>query len=93
MNCLETLQGGLLTMDFNTILMRFGLNPDDFENRYPYSNQLMDITILRCSENGLCLYAHIRLLGIKKEGLLPPLQTAPLKLTVLGIDPTKSQLI
>ena len=34
MNCLETLKGGLFTMDFNTILMRFGLNPDDFENRY-----------------------------------------------------------
>ena len=52
----------------------------------------MDIIILRDSEKGLCLSAHILVLVSKKEGLLPPIALAPLNLTVLGINPTKPQL-
>lgn len=37
-------------MDFNTILMRFGLNPDDFENKEILNNQFSASNLIHMSK-------------------------------------------
>ena len=55
-------------MDFNTILMRFGLNPDNFENRYTepiriYEGQIYSVT--QADKNRICPYCHSDYVVIK----------------------------